>query len=216
MRKRNALAGYPLSCLLGILHMRIKLIILAIAFAGFITLGVTNITNHNQKLQFKQIELKDTSVKLKQLEEKYDLELQQKNVNEENVKKLQQEKQELEKQLQAKAAEKKRLAELQTTQKAYAATAAPKAPTAAPSVASRGNCGDNMYKQYIYQHESGCDTNRYNSIGCYGIGQSCPKSKIAHCGADFACQDAWFSNYAVQRYGGWEGAYNFWLQNKWW
>lgn len=89
----------------------------------------------------------------------------------------------------------------------------------APAPASSGNtgqCGDNEYAHYIYMHESGCDTDRYNSIGCYGIGQSCPKSKIAQCGADYACQNAWFSNYAEQRYGGWAGAYQFWINNHYW
>jgi len=88
--------------------------------------------------------------------------------------------------------------------------------TAPTSGGSTGNCGDNIYKQYIYKHESGCRTTALNSIGCYGIGQSCPASKIAHCGADFACQDAWFSNYAQSRYGGWEKAYQFWVANRWW
>jgi hypothetical protein len=64
--------------------------------------------------------------------------------------------------------------------------------------------------------ESGCRTNAINPIGCYGIGQSCPRDKIAHCGDDFTCQDEWFSNYAVQRYGSWKGAYEFWLANHWW
>lgn len=100
------------------------------------------------------------------------------------------------------------------TQAAAPVAQAPAAPVA--QAASVGNCGDNMYKQYIYQHESGCQTDRWNSSGCYGIGQACPASKIAHCGTDFACQDAWFSNYAEQRYGGWAGAYNFWLNNHWW
>lgn len=92
------------------------------------------------------------------------------------------------------------------------APVAPKPVTSAPV----GSCGDNYYANYIYMRESGCRTHIYNSIGCYGIGQSCPASKIAHCGADYACQNAWFSNYAVQRYGSWQGAYNFWLRNHWW
>lgn len=86
-------------------------------------------------------------------------------------------------------------------------------PATAPSV---GYCGDNIYKQFIYSHESGCNTDRWNASGCYGIGQACPASKIAYCGADFACQDAWFTDYANRAYGGWEGAYNAWLSKGWW
>ncbi|CAB4182770.1 hypothetical protein UFOVP1439_41 [uncultured Caudovirales phage] len=87
-----------------------------------------------------------------------------------------------------------------------------------PSVVSVVNCGDNVYKQYIYQHESGCRTDAVNSIGCTGIGQACPGSKIRNVCPDlnFACQDAWFSNYAIQRYGSWAGAYQFWVNNHWW
>jgi hypothetical protein len=73
------------------------------------------------------------------------------------------------------------------------------------------NCGDNVYKQYIYQKESGCRTNAINSSsGACGIGQALPCSKLPCTLSDFACQDAWFSNYAIQRYGSWEAAYNFW------
>lgn len=78
------------------------------------------------------------------------------------------------------------------------------------------NCGDNPYKQYIYMHESGCKTNDYNSIGCRGLGQACPGSKLTCSDTDFVCQDTWFSAYADRAYGGWENAYYFWLQNKWW
>lgn len=90
------------------------------------------------------------------------------------------------------------------------------APKPKPVVQGVTNCGDNMYKQYIYQKESGCRTNAVNSIGCRGIGQACPGSKLPCSNSDFACQDAWFSNYAIQRYGSWEAAYNFWLRNHWW
>ena len=89
-------------------------------------------------------------------------------------------------------------------------------PTPAPVVEAVTNCGDNVYKQYIYQHESGCRTDAVNSIGCFGIGQNCSGDVRNSCGVDFSCQDAWFSNYAISRYGSWEAAYNFWLSNRWW
>lgn len=102
----------------------------------------------------------------------------------------------------------------------------PLPPPAAPVVFTGpnvvANCGDNFYANYIYTNESSCDTNKYNSIGCYGIGQSCPASKIGHCGMDYACQNAWFTNYANERYGGWAGAYAAWnsqydaVGNHWW
>lgn len=78
-------------------------------------------------------------------------------------------------------------------------------------------CGDNFYANYIYMHESGCRTHNPNGLGCDGIGQACPASKvIGPCGYDYACQNAWFTNYAIGRYGSWAGAYQFWVANHWW
>ena len=51
--------------------------------------------------------------------------------------------------------------------------------------------------------------------GCYGIGQACPAGKLAYCGADYACQNAFFTAYAG-KYGGWAGAYAFWVAHGWW
>jgi len=89
-------------------------------------------------------------------------------------------------------------------------------PKPVPQAPVSPNCGSDPYMAYIYQHESGCRTDALNSIGCFGIGQSCPRSKIAHCGTDWSCQNAWFTNYAVTRYGSTLQAYNFWLANHWW
>lgn len=77
------------------------------------------------------------------------------------------------------------------------------------------NCGDNAYANFIYMKESTCNTKAVNSIGCRGIGQACPGSKLP-CGDDYECQNKWFTNYAIQRYGSWEQAYYFWLNNHWW
>jgi hypothetical protein len=190
-------------------------------------LGVNNVVKSDNKVKLKEIQLKDTSAELKQLEIKYDhLNIELDKVDKtktEDIKRLEQEKIELQKQkeeLERQVSAKKEAQRIATEKankaaQTVSAVVAPKA-SAMAAGASTGNCGDNMYKQYIYQHESGCDTNRYNSIGCYGIGQSCPANKIAHCGADFACQDAWFTQYANSRYGGWQQAYEAWLVQRWW
>lgn len=94
-----------------------------------------------------------------------------------------------------------------------AVSTAPAAPTI--QTASISGCGDNSYANYIYMHESGCRTTASSPNGCYGIGQACPASKIAYCGADYACQNAFFTQYAG-RYGGWAGAYAFWTSHGWW
>jgi Tfp pilus assembly protein PilN len=110
-------------------------------------------------------------------------------------KELEEQKKDLEKQLQAK----------RDSAVAYAA--------ALPRVVD--GCGDNKYAHFIYMHESGCNLSASNSIGCRGIGQACPGGKLP-CTADYACQNAWFTNYAIKRYGSWANAYAFWLQHSWW
>ncbi len=84
-----------------------------------------------------------------------------------------------------------------------------------PTPPSQVTCGDNIYANYIYMHESGCSTRAVNSIGCRGIGQSCPGSKLP-CGDDYVCQNNWFTNYAIARYGSWKAAYETWLVQHWW
>lgn len=73
----------------------------------------------------------------------------------------------------------------------------------------------NDYKLFIYMKESGNNPAAVNASGCRGLGQACPGSKLP-CGNDYACQDAWFTNYAISRYGSWENAYLFWLGHNWW
>lgn len=194
---------------------------LAIALIGFIVLGVTNIRQSNQKIEFQEIELKSNEVKLKQLNEKYDQVLQEKTNTEQEkqdhlkkIDELEKERQRLEAELQAKR-EKTRLEQEKLAEASRKATATPKASASAiKPVGGKCNTG-NPYKDFIYYKESSCNPGSVNSIGCRGIGQACPGTKLP-CGNDFACQDAWFSNYAIQRYGSWESAYNFWLRNNWW
>lgn len=116
-------------------------------------------------------------------------------------------------------------ADAEAAQKAAeAATAAKQAATAqaqarvstSPAPALTGS--DAEYKLYIYQHESGNNPTRANSAGCLGLGQACPGSKLlAVCPTlDYACEDAYFTSYAVRRYGSWAGAYAFWISHRWW
>ena len=115
-------------------------------------------------------------------------------------------KQDLEAQLQAKLAERQRLAALAQKQ-AQASSTKPAVAYSLPA---------NQAKAFIYQKESGNNPAAVNSIGCRGLGQACPGSKLPCSNTDYACQDAWFTNYALQRYGSWEAAYNFWVSHHWW
>jgi hypothetical protein len=96
---------------------------------------------------------------------------------------------------------------------------APKIQTSTNNVGSVvANCGDNTYANYIYMHESGCSTTITNYLGCVGIGQACPASKLyAVCpNLDYTCENNYFTGYANSVYGGWAGAYSFWVAHSWW
>lgn len=190
-----------------------------IIFIGFVYIGVHNIRSTNNKIKFKEIEVKSQEIKLKQLDERYQEVLDKKANTEaekadqaEKIKQLEEEKKKLQEQLTLKL-ERQKQAELAKAKLSKEA----KQVAGVGSAKAQGSCNTgNQYKDYIYFRESGCRTDAVNPIGCKGIGQACPASKIAHCGNDFACQDEWFSNYAQTRYNGWEQAYNFWVKNQWW
>ena len=78
--------------------------------------------------------------------------------------------------------------------------------------------GDYGYVNFIISHESNWNPAARNAGGCLGLGQACPGSKLtAVCKLDDpVCQLRFFSGYANGRYGGWGGAYNFWLSNNYW
>ena len=78
------------------------------------------------------------------------------------------------------------------------------------------------YVNYIFSRESGWDAARISANGCIGLGQNCPsggsywlKDSCPNWQTDPVCQTKRFTAYAG-RYGGWEGAYNFWLSHHWW
>ena len=74
----------------------------------------------------------------------------------------------------------------------------------------------NDAKAFIYSRESGNNPNATNPNGCYGLGQDCNGVLRSQCGADYACQDAYFDAYAMRRYGSWEGAQAYWQTHGWW
>ncbi|HMS92486.1 MAG TPA: hypothetical protein PKC05_03255 [Candidatus Saccharibacteria bacterium] len=88
----------------------------------------------------------------------------------------------------------------------------------APVVAQNTPVDSNSAKMFIYMKESGNNPQARNSAGCLGLGQACPGSKLlAVCPTlDYACEDAFFTNYALSRYGSWEGALAFWQSHHWW
>lgn len=87
-------------------------------------------------------------------------------------------------------------------------------PSAAPAASYPVSA--NGAKAFIYAHESGNNPNATNPHGCYGLGQDCNGVVRHACGADYACQDAYFTSYAMRRYGSWENALAFWQSHHWW
>jgi LysM repeat protein len=75
---------------------------------------------------------------------------------------------------------------------------------------------DDAAKAFIYAHESGNNPNATSPNGCHGLGQDCNGVLGKMCGADYACQDAYFTRYAIARYGSWAGALAFWQSHHWW
>jgi len=92
----------------------------------------------------------------------------------------------------------------------------PPAPAAAVPPAPVTGCGSDPEMAYIYSVESGCNTGAYNYLGCRGLGQACPGSKLPCSDSDWTCQDNWFRNYAVERYGSINAAYLFRVAHNWW
>ncbi|PID98758.1 hypothetical protein CSA80_04825 [Candidatus Saccharibacteria bacterium] len=78
---------------------------------------------------------------------------------------------------------------------------------------------DYAYVDYIFSHESRWNTAAASANGYYGLGQTnlarlssaCPNWQT-----DAVCQTKLFAGYATGRYGSWQGAYNFWLNHRWW
>lgn len=175
-----------------------------ISTALAITLVALYFVNHTNQANLER----ELQQQLRQTEQQ---ERQLKN-HDKTLKQLEAEKQRLKKQIKDLQAKKKARTVYAATLPQKPATAPVRAPQ--PTKTTSG-CGDNQYAHYIYMKESGCRTTAVNSIGCRGIGQACPGTKLP-CGADYACQNQWFTNYAMQRYGSWYKAYQFWLAHKWW
>lgn len=79
---------------------------------------------------------------------------------------------------------------------------------------------DYPYVDYIVERESHWNPLAQNfSSGAYGLCQALPGSKMASAGSDWqsnpVTQLKWCNGYA-QQYGGWAGAYDFWLSHGWW
>lgn len=183
---------------------------LAIALAITLLAAFAYVKVYPHTFEAKQVHKLQTTVQqLKDAKKQEDqLKTQSKQQDEEKAKKIE----ELNKQLQD--------AQSQLQARAAAKAQATAVAAEAPAGYTVNGCGDNEYANYIYMHESGCRTNAFGSLtelgrAC-GIGQALPCSKLPCALDDYNCQNAWFTNYAIQRYGSWYNAYVYWLNHHNW
>lgn len=192
--------------------------VISVLFVGsFMATAVTSATKtkRDQKLRDIQIQSKDIEatkleVDLKRLNIELKKTLEDKTINDKKVDELEQKikdaqkrEERLQRDLQAKLRDKANKAE-KVAQASRTALGTTKA--------YASSCGDNQYAQKIYMQESGCRLTATNSIGCTGIGQSCPSSKLSKACPDwktnYICQNKFFTAYAMS-YGGWKQAHDF-------
>lgn len=199
---------------------KITLAVAVLLLLAFTILGITNIRTSNQKIEFQQIELKDNSVKLKNLNEEYNKLLESKEVDQQKLDELQKQKEQLEKDLQAKIEKKEadRIA-LQEASK----IASPKASASSITgdkydwLRASGIPDSEWWAvDSIVSRESSWNPNAVNkSSGACGLGQQLPCGKWAGAWNDPVAALKAQYGYVVARYGGYPQAVAFWNANHW-
>jgi outer membrane murein-binding lipoprotein Lpp len=185
-------------------------ILLAVAFTGLAIIGAINnrqeIHSKNIQIESKNFKLQKLETEFKQLNEDYEKAKTDNTLDSQKEQEYQKHIQELEDRYKALEVSK---AEEKAAKALAAQVQIPK--VAAASTGGSIDCNNQTTaKAFMYCHESGNDPTAMNAGGCRGLGQACPGSKLP-CGADYACQDAWFTNYMQERYGSWEAAKAHWL-----
>lgn len=185
--------------------------VLAVLLLIFLGLAVSQARQQTQLELNHSIQLKSKEAQLIELDNKYNdlLNDHSQTVEEKSkrIKELEKEKERLEHELSVK----------RNTPSDLQRTAQNTLNTLSGTKSSAQSLPKNGYKSFIYQKESGNNPGAINpSSGACGLGQALPCSKLPCSLSDYACQDRWFTNYAMERYGSWESAYNFWLGNSWW
>ena len=214
-------------------------ILAILLIVGFSYLAIKNISQLDKSLKDTKMKLDLKNSEVTKLRSKWD------KINEElenlkkdhssskdKIKELEQQKQNLENQLQAKAEQKAKLAQIAEASKKASAAApvAKSAPVAPQPVKVSGTCEQWMAQagitdianaSFIFHKESGCNPNAVN-VGskAHGVCQALPGNKMATAGSDWysnpVTQMRWCQSYAIGRYGSWANAVAFWKANRWW
>lgn len=198
-----------------------KAIIISVilAITGVISAGYLYQYTHTAKLEQKfnqvQSELEKTNSQLESTVQNKEQVNQQNQELQKQLDELNKIKSDLERQLQARQAEKQRIANVAPKQ----AQASPVSVTGTKSDWLRASGipeSQWQYVDYIVSKESSWNPNAVNkSSGACGLAQALPCSKIGANWNDPVVALKWQYNYVNARYGGYAGAYNFWLKNKW-
>lgn len=211
--------------------------LMAVVLVVFIGFGIRSITQSNNRIQLKDIQLQDKSIELKELEVHYDTlnfeldkMLQEKDVDKQKFDQVQKERDELhqklqqtEKELQAKA-EAKRIASESLNKAAQQVSSALGAPQHV-SAATSGSC-DSWIAQAgikevsaakeLIRRESGCNPySRNSSSGACGVAQELPCGKSGCQLGDGACQVKWMNSYVMGRYKSWTAAVSWHDSHHW-
>lgn len=199
----------------------LAIVILLIALGLIATVSKTNnqVEIHQLDLRTKQQQIdilnKQTEANELKLEEAQGDQKKLKQIEAEN-KKLQDEI----KALQARKLEKQRLAQLEAQNVAQASPQTPRTQvsgTKADWLRASGIPESQWgLVDQIVQKESGWNPNAVNaSSGACGLGQQLPCGKWAGAWNDPVSALQAMSGYVDSRYGGWQGAWNFWQANSW-
>lgn len=217
--KRNKTTKVVISILLAIAGIVISVMAYQYTYSAKLEQELNNKAN---VIEQKSSEIQKQSEKLN-LTETQRLELQK------QVDELNKQKEELNKQLQAKQAERARVARIQAAQ-AQSAPKVVKSTTPAQTTVKTAVSGskydwlrqagvpqsDWQYADYIISKESSWNPNAVNkSSGACGLGQQLPCGKWAGAWNDPIAAIKAQYGYVKARYGGYAGAYQFWLANKW-
>lgn len=210
-------------------------IVVVIGFAG---LAIQNIYSLSSQVKLKEtklnnlnIELNTINDQLKSLQSDLDKSKESDNAKQERIKQLEAEKATLENekadlqtQLQAKLAEKERLAQAATLSNTASAKSSSSSVTKTNCYNWMSQAGiadselDTAYE--LIMRESGCNPHARNaSSGAYGIPQSLPGNKMAKYGSDWqtnpVTQLMWMNEYVHSRYGSFQRALNHQYENNW-
>lgn len=210
---------------------QISLAILGVVIlAGFTYLikhsGATTekLENKTIKLQSTETKLKDVNIQVEQLKTQSSTDKAKQEELQKQLEQKEQEKKDLEAKLQAKLEQKAKL-ELAAAEAERKLTATKQASASVKTYSGSHQdwmnaagipAKDHVYVDYIVSKESSWNPNAMNkSSGACGLVQALPCSKIPGAWNDPVNALRWQHGYVKARYGGYEGAYNFWVANKW-